>query len=155
MSELIEASGRVTELGQTKTGRPKYKIGGQWYFCDAKLESFPSIGMDVVLRYNLFGDQNNLRGMNSWRTVQNQPQQSAPPAQPASVPSAPVDADSLRFISNCVGSAITSGAIKSPTQIHGWFEAAKLALAGKAFTPDREPNPGNSEDPRNYGDPNW
>lgn len=151
MSEYQEASGIVSELGATKSNKPKIKIGGHWYMLGRGLKgATPQLGMAIDLRYSTFGDDGTGRNLEAWRQAVNVP--AAQAAQAAAT--APTDADGLRFISNVIGNACQAGAIKSPTQIHGWFEAAKLALAGKPFMPDK-PNPANSEDPRNYDEPNW
>lgn len=129
MSEHLSASGPVTELGQTKNGNKKFKIGGQWYFPGKALAGdVPAIGQSVELKYTLFGDKNDLRSLERWRTIAAAPQSQTQP-------STTLDGDSLRFISNVIGSALTAGQIDSPSQLHDWFEAAKAALSGKQWQP--------------------
>lgn len=121
------ASGPVTELGQTKNGSKKFKIGGQWYFPGRNLAgSFPTVGQSVELKYTLFGDKNDLRSLERWRTIA-----AAPQTQPQ--PSTALDGDSLRYISNILGNAVAAKTINSPSELYIWFEAAKAALNGKQY----------------------
>lgn len=123
MSELT-ATGPVTEMGQTKSGKSKFKIAGQWYF-PGRLKTLPSVGQTIALKYTLFGDRGDLRSLEDWKPMTN----GAAPSIPVS---AGVDEASLRFISNVVGSAITAKTISEPGQIQAWYQAAKSALEGKA-----------------------
>lgn len=142
--------GSVTELGQTKNGKPKLKIGGQWYFMGKALNgALPSVGQTVELRYSLFGDRGDLRGLEAWK-----PATTAQPTKTTVEANTGLDEASLRFISNVVGSAITAKTLIEPFEILPWFTAAKLALNGKAYTPDG-PVPGvddqNGFDDDTYG----
>jgi hypothetical protein len=132
----------VQELGQSKNGAPKVKASGTWYFLNKKLDN-PPVGSTVDIKEGSFGDNNQFKTIEAWRPVggngQTQHHAQAPAAPPAGEY---VDEASMRFISNCVGSAISSGTIKEPGQILAWFQAAKAAISGqKAAIPfdDRIP----------------
>jgi hypothetical protein len=123
----------VQEYGQSKGGKPKVKASGQWYFL-ARDVGQPPLGSTVEIREGSFqaGDS-TFKTIEAWRPAGGNG--TAPQQQNASAPAAPpagyIDEASMRFISNCVGSAITAGTIKEPSQIHPWFMAAKLALEAK------------------------
>jgi hypothetical protein len=122
----------VQELGKSKNGAPKVKASGTWYFLNKTLDS-PNVGSTVEIREGSFGDNNQFKTIEAWRPAggnghsTQQRNASAPTAPPAGY----VDEASMRFISNCVGSAITAGHCKEPGQINAWFKAAKAALEGK------------------------
>lgn len=122
----------VQEYGASKNGAPKVKASGIWYFLAKGLDK-PPMGSSIEIRQGSFGDNNQFKTIEAWRSAGGNG--SAPQQRNASAPAAPpagyIDEASMRFISNCVGSAITSGAIKEPGQIKSWFQAAKSAVEGK------------------------
>lgn len=126
----------VQEYGQSQGGSPKVKASGQWYFL-ARDVSNPPMGGTVEIREGSFqaGDR-TFKTIEAWRPAGGNG--SAPQPQNASAPAAPpagyIDEATMRFISNCVGSAISAGTIKEPGQIHAWFMAAKFAVDNKAAT---------------------
>jgi hypothetical protein len=123
---------QVQELGQSKNGAPKVKASGTWYFLNKKLGN-PPIGAPIEIREGSFGDNNQFKTIEAWHPAGGNG--GTPPENPAQAPAAPpadyVDEASMRFISNCVGSAITAGTIKEPGQILPWFLAAKAAISGQ------------------------
>lgn len=134
----------VQEWGQSKNGAPKVKASGHWYFLNKKLDN-PPIGASIDIKEGSFGDNNQFKTIEAWHQVgangASAPQHNAKPA-PAAAPTDYVDEASMRFISNCVGSAIMAKTITEPGQILAWFQAAKAAISGqKAAIPfdDRVP----------------
>lgn len=121
----------VQEYGQSQSGKPKVKASGKWYFLDSKLDRPPMASIEIKEGSFKMGDKTFLT-IEDWRPAggngSTQHNATAPAAPPAGDY---VDEASMRFISNCVGSAITAGTIKEPGQILAWFQAAKNALAGK------------------------
>lgn len=117
----------IQEIGKTSTGKPKVKAGGQWYFLGRNIDA-PAQGATVEIREGSFkfGDGTPAKTIEAWR-----PASSGSAQQQPAPPPGYVDEASMRFISNCVGSAITAGTIKEPGQIASWFRAAKAALEGK------------------------
>lgn len=118
------------ELGQSKNGAPKVKASGTWYFLNKKLGS-PPIGVPIEIREGSFGDNNQFKTIEDWRPAGGNGQTQHHAQAPAAPPVDYVDEATMRFISNCVGSAISSGTIKEPGQILAWFSAAKAAISGQ------------------------
>lgn len=120
----------IQEHDQTQGGAQKVKASGKWFFLNRNLDK-PPIGSTVEIREGSFGTPPKTT-IEAWRPVGGNgtaPQQNA--SAPAAPPAGYVDEAQMRFISNCVGSAITSGTIKEPAQILPWFQAAKAAIEGK------------------------
>jgi hypothetical protein len=131
----------VQEFGQSQSGSPKVKASGKWYFLNKSLERPPLGQIEIKEGAFRMGDK-TFETIEAWRPVgANGSQHNA--QAPAAAPTGDyVDEASMRFISNCVGSAITAGAIKEPGQILSWYQAAKAAISGqKAAIPfdDRVP----------------
>lgn len=120
----------VQELGKSKNGAPKVKASGTWYFLNKKLAD-PPIGSSIDIQEGSFGDNNQFKTIEQWRPAGGNGGSQHHAQAPAAPPAGYIDEASMRFISNCVGSAITAGTIKEPGQIRAWFVAAKAALAGK------------------------
>jgi hypothetical protein len=120
----------VQEYGQSKNGAPKVKASGVWYFLNKKLGN-PPLGESIDIKEGSFGDNNQFKTIEDWRSAGGNGQTQHHAQAPAAPPADYVDEASMRFISNCVGSAITAGTIKEPGQILPWFTAAKAALNGK------------------------
>lgn len=118
---------QVQEHGASKGGKPKVKASGRWFFLGKDIQQ-PQIGASVEIREGSFtmGDS-TFATIEAWRPAGGGNAQQPPAAPPAGY----VDEASMRFISNCVGSAISAGAIKEPGQISAWFQAGKAALEGK------------------------
>ena len=117
----------VQEHGASKGGKPKCKASGTWYFLGSDI-SQPALGLSIEIREGSFsmGDT-TFKTIEAWRPVQ----ASNPPAQQAAAgrpPAGYVDEATLRFISNCVGSAITAQTIKEPSQIDAWVRGARAAI---------------------------
>lgn len=124
----------VQEYGKSQSGSPKVKASGKWYFLNKEL-SDPPLNAQVEIKEGAFrmGDK-TFETIEAWRPAggNGQTQHTGASPSPAVPPAGDyVDEASMRFISNCVGSAITAGTIKEPGQILAWFLAAKNALAGK------------------------
>jgi hypothetical protein len=129
-------SGMVQELGKTANNNPKIKLNGKWYFLDREITTTPTAGQIIEIKEAQFEmGGKTFDKITAWRPLV-QPATSAPSARPAIMASPQLDyldEASLRFISNAVGSSITAGTIDKPEQIHAWFEAARMALAGKPY----------------------
>lgn len=142
--------GKVQEVGTTQKGGPKIKISGVWVYAAPQLDvSGLVVGREVEYWTKTFGKDNNLLGLEAWLPFQAGPQTavatSGAPLHPApSAPREPIGTPSelteaeLRFVSNVVGSAIMSGAIKEPTAIASWFLMARVAVTKKYFDDDSQ-----------------
>lgn len=124
------ATVQIQEYGQSTNGAPKVKASGVWYFLNKKLAN-PPLNTSVEIKEGSFGDRNQFKTIEDWRPAGGNGSTQHHAQAPAAPPADYVDEASMRFISNCVGSAITSGTIKEPGQILAWFQAAKAALSGK------------------------
>lgn len=133
----------LTKTDTTKTGKTRAYFNGATHWKEAyylgKDVVLPPIGtvMDCTTVSKRFdGSEFETWFLQGWAAVNGQT-----PATPAAAPSAPAaynapaapavgdglavgPADSLRFISNMVGSAIASGAIKSPNDMSAWAAQA-------------------------------
>lgn len=123
MSTVVQ----VQEYGKSAGGKPKVKASGKWFFLGRDIEQ-PPLGASVEIKEGSFkaGDA-TFATIEAWRPAGGGNTQQPPAAPPAGY----VDEASMRFISNCVGSAIAAGTIKEPGQLLSWFQAAKAALEGK------------------------
>lgn len=122
---------QIQEYGQSKNGAPKVKASGVWYFLGRGLDK-PPLSASIEIREGSFGDQGQHKTIEAWRPAGGNGHSQQQHAQaPAAPPAGYVDEASMRFISNCVGSAITAKTITEPGQISSWFKAAKAALEGK------------------------
>jgi hypothetical protein len=122
----------VQEHGASKGGKPKVKASGNWYFLGSDI-SQPALGITIEIREGSFtmGDT-TFKTIEAWRPA---PSNNAAPAQAAVAgkpPAGYVDEATLRFISNCVGSAITAQTIKEPSQISAWVRGARAAITETA-----------------------
>jgi len=125
----------VQELGKTSNGNPKAKIAGEWYFLSKEIGQMPPLNTKLEIKEGsfTFPDGKPAKTLEAWRYPPGNGQ--APSQQPASAPAAPpayIEEASLRYISNCIGSAIMAKTITAPGQIDAWFKAAKASLEGKA-----------------------
>lgn len=125
----------VQEFGQSQSGAPKVKASGKWYFLNKSLDR-PPLGQIEIKEgaFQMGNPPKTFETIEAWRPVGGNG--ATAPQHNAQAPAAPpagdyVDEASMRFISNCVGSAIQSGTIKEPGQILAWFLAAKNALSEK------------------------
>lgn len=130
--------GTVSEMGESKSHKPKFKIDGRWYSAGKCPVNGLGVGLKIEFEPSEYQyDGKTYYGLESWRPV---PQGPSPGDDARTAPRAPVAAleglseAELRFISNVVGSAITSGACKAPSDIGQWFRSAKAAV--KAFDED-------------------
>lgn len=132
----------VQEFGQSQSGSPKVKASGKWYFLNKSIDRPPLGPVEIKEGAFKMGDK-TFETIEAWRPVGGNGSQQHNAQAPAAPPTGDyVDEASMRFISNCVGSAITSGVIKEPGQILAWFTGAKAAISGlKAPIPfdDRVP----------------
>lgn len=114
--------GRIDEIGASTGGKLKAKIGGKWYFMPAG--AVVEKGWEIEFDPGTFDfNGKTFDKINSWgRLPQTESQSGHDHAQNE------LSEPDLRFISNCVGSAITAGTIKEPSQISAWAKAAHEAL---------------------------
>jgi len=117
--------GTIQEIGSSQSGRPKLKIDGKYYSAKQELVGGLSVGQRV--EFNSSPYQWNGKTYHSIESIRPASNGNGHAAQPSGV-----DDAAMRFISNCVGSAITAKTITEPGQINAWFQAAKAALSGKA-----------------------
>ena len=150
--------GIVNELGRSQNGKPKAKIDGKWYFVGRCNPDLP-VGQRIEYEGAPFTTPNGkqLLGLNSWKA--------APASNGHAPPSGVSDDAEMRFVSNCVGSAITAGTLKEPKDIKAWALAAQKAL--KALkNPDADFDDdlpeqfygngnGHGEPQRDPNEPNW
>jgi hypothetical protein len=123
----------VQEFGQSQSGSPKVKASGKWYFLNKSLER-PPLGQIEIKEgaFQMGNPPKTFETIEAWRPVGANGSQQHNAQAPAAAPAGDyVDEASMRFISNCVGSAIQCGTIKEPGQIFSWFTAAKAALNGQ------------------------
>lgn len=133
--------GVIQAVEYSKKGAPKFKINNSWYYAGrCKVEGL-HVGAEIEFESNLFGEQNNLNGLQWWKPARGGGQ-SAPAGNPAQRPSngatapscAPADALYLPFISNTVAHAIQAGLIKAPADVTAWVLGAKAAMSAKVVT---------------------
>lgn len=144
----------IQELGKTSNGNPKAKVNGEWYFLSKEIGPLPPINTKLEIREGsfTFPDGKPAKTIEAWRPAQNGGGP-APQQQNATAPAAPpayIEEASLRYISNCIGSAIAAKTITAPGQIDAWFKAAKASLEGK---PAPAPFADNMPADDRWGDP--
>jgi hypothetical protein len=121
----------VQEFGQSQGGAPKVKASGVWYYLNKELSNPPMGQVEIkVGSFQIGNPPKSFPTIEAWRPVGGNGSTQHNASAPAAPPAGYIDEASMRFISNCVGSAIQCGTIKEPGQILPWFQAAKAALAG-------------------------
>lgn len=152
--------GTIQAVGYSKKGAPKFKINNSWYYAGrCKVEGL-HVGATIEFESNLFGEQNNLNGLQWWKPAQDNGQAQsqdrsqgygakAPGASTSGVPTGPApDALILPFISNTVAHAIQAGLIKQPLDLLTWVVGARLALDA----PPPRKAPAQDTDPDDFDD---
>ena len=129
--------GTVTKFSQTKNGKPTIYIDEKMYFIGRCDVSGLNVGDPISFEAHAFSDDGKLWGLDKWGKLPSNGAAMVPLARVESrpahtIPSGSLDEPTLRFISNCVGSAITAGTIKEPEQIEKWVSAARNALKGQS-----------------------
>lgn len=127
--------GQVQAKEFTKNGKPKLKIGGNWYFAGRCDVSNLNPGQTIEFEWAEFGEPNERtgrkpRGLNNWGLINGSHGPTAGGPVPTNVlphPSSLDDAD-RPFISNIVAHAIQAGLIKEPEQLDKWALAAQGAM---------------------------
>jgi hypothetical protein len=130
--------GIVTDRGTSQKGKATIHIDNQLYYAGNTDLGTLTVGDQVEFDASSFAD-GKLWGINKgWKLVKgvnkyapSVPQPQGPiaaPARPHAAPERAPNEAELRFISNCVGSAISAGTIKEPEQIEKWTSAARNAL---------------------------
>lgn len=127
--------GTVQEITTTKAGKPRVKVNGEWYSVKGVIGMFTGQSIDFdASSWDYQGK--TYHGIDKWGPVPGssvQPMPSAPPqATNGHAPSLALTGDELRFISNVVGSAITSKAIEDPVDLIAWAKGAQAALKSLA-----------------------
>lgn len=141
----------VQEHGQTKSGNPKVRANGKWYFLARDIGAPPAVGATVEIRTGSFtmGEPPKVfETIEAWRPAGQvqptvaQPSYAPPNQQYAAQTSARpakqepvdeyIDEASLRYISNVVGQAIAAKTIVEPGQILAWHLAAKASLKNQS-----------------------
>ena len=131
--------GAIQEIGWSQGGKLKLKIEGKWYFSpnndDPNLKPGVTLGFDAGQfefknKYYDRIDKYEVIRAEPGNNAHHQPEDAKAPAQAVSAtPETYIPEPELRFISNCVGSAIASGAIKDPVDLISWTKGAQGALA--------------------------
>lgn len=132
--------GTVTARGTSPKGKPTIHVDGQLYYAGGTPLAGLTVGDKIEFDCSSFGERGDLWGINKgWKLLEGAhkyppPQQPSTPAASHERPSAAVEhakamsEAELRFISNCVGSAITAKTLTDPELISKWVAAAKNAL---------------------------
>lgn len=132
----MSMTGTVTKFATTKNGKPTIYIDQKMYFVGRCDVSGVSVGDHLSFEAHAFSDDGKLWGLDKWAKVPNGNGVSGPnlgqPIQPYERAAPALDEPTLRFISNCVGSAITAGTIKEPEAIEKWVSAARNALKAQS-----------------------
>jgi hypothetical protein len=133
--------GQVQAKEFTKNGKPKVKIGGNWYFAGRCDVSSLNAGQMIEFDWSEFGEPNERtgrkpRGLNNWGLIN-----SAPASNGANghAPSSALDDADRPFISNIVAHAIAAGLIKEPEQLEKWAQAAQGAMRALKGERPRQP----------------
>ncbi|HUD10958.1 MAG TPA: hypothetical protein VMS08_00985 [Candidatus Saccharimonadia bacterium] len=126
------AVGTVTEMGESKSHKPKFKIGGRWYSAGKCPVLGLHAGMTIDFESSSYEyDGKTYWGLEAWKpvtpVVAATPGERGAPEPSHAVPQG-LDEAQLRFVSNCVGSAIANGACSSPSDIRQWFNSAKACF---------------------------
>lgn len=120
----------VQEYGRSQSGSPKVKASDKWYFLDKSLDNPPKGRVEIKEGSFQMGEK-TFATIEAWRPAGGNGESQQHAQAPAAPPADYVDEPSMRFISNCVGSAITAGVIKEPGQLLAWYLSAKAALSEK------------------------
>jgi hypothetical protein len=130
--------GKVTEFGKTQKGTPKLKINGTWVY--AGNLSIVTLRLNDEIEYwtkpFALGNGKCIDMLEAWLPYKSSaplpvatlPTDAPPVVAAPRAPSVTLDEAQLRYVSNCVGSAIASGACKSPADIRQWFNSAKACF---------------------------
>lgn len=122
----------VNEFGRSQKGNPKIKLDGKWYPVGRNNVDGIQPGSQVEVEYGSFPDSRTgepVACINKIRPAPSAPKtngHAAPPAGACEV--SPLDDSGMRFVSNIVGSAITSGKIVKPFEVTTWTIAAYRAF---------------------------
>jgi hypothetical protein len=114
--------GIIQEIGKTSKQTPKIKVNGGWVYAGKLSIDGMIVGRTIEYFTSDFqvAPGKTIQMIESWA-----PAKDAPLTPQAPLPPRGMDEAHLRFCSNVVGSAISSGAIKAPADIGAWFCAAK------------------------------
>lgn len=124
--------GTVQKIELKDGGKARVSVNGQWYSIKGTngLTEGARIGFDAS-SWDYKGK--TYHGIDKWGLLPEAPHTNGNgaahhPATPAASPAMVMTGDELRFISNVVGSAITSGTIKDPVDLIAWAKGAQGAL---------------------------
>ena len=131
--------GTVTKFSQTKNGKPTIYIDDKMYFVGRCDVSGLNVGDRIDFDGHAFSDDGKLWGLDKWGKLPKEngemrvPGGMAPhPSHPYPMPAGSLDEPTLRFISNCVGSAISAKTLTEPEDIEKWVSAARNAIRGQS-----------------------
>jgi hypothetical protein len=128
--------GTVTKLGVSKNLKPILYIDGKLYFAGKCDISELAVGDLISFEGHAFSEDGKLWGLDKWGKLPKPTQfagngtQGGPGTRPTT-PSGSLDEPVLRFISNCVGNAISAGMCTAPDQIEKWVSAARNAITAQ------------------------
>ena len=132
--------GTVTKRGVSKNGKPTLHVDGKLYFAGKCDVSELSVGDKISFEAHAFSDDGQLWTIDKWGKLpqENGSMRVSGGAAPDTFhPYAPpvggsLDEPTLRFISNCVGSAISAKTLTEPEDIEKWVSAARNAIRGQS-----------------------
>ena len=131
--------GTVTRFSHTKNGKPTIYIDDKMYFVGRCDVSGLNVGDRIDFDGHAFSDDGKLWGLDKWGKLPKEngsmhvPGGMAPhPSHPYPTPAGSLDEPTLRFISNCVGSAISAKTLTEPEDIEKWVSAARNAIRGQS-----------------------
>lgn len=148
---------RVTKIGKSSKGRPIAYFDGRHGQTDGFLVgnkcTAPQEGMLIEPDTSSSENQGKTYWwLNDWKPIKDSPAQAVGAAGRSAVVDAPKEAlkgwdvlpgDLSRFVSNVIGSAITAGLIKEPSDIRVWSRSAYRAAQSmrEGFTEEEGPDP--------------
>ena len=131
--------GTVTKRGVSKNGKPTLHVDGKLYFAGKCDVSELSVGDKISFEAHAFSDDGQLWTIDKWgKLPRENGEMRVPggmaqhPSHPYPMPAGSLDEPTLRFISNCVGSAISAKTLTEPEDIEKWVSAARNAIRGQS-----------------------
>jgi hypothetical protein len=115
--------GTVQKRGVSKKGSPMLTIDGKLYFAGKCDVSTLRVGDRISFDGHAFSEDGKLWSIDSYTLIEAE-RKYAPSAGNASIPlpeTPEISEPHLRFISNCVGSALLAKTVTTPEEIDTWY----------------------------------